>query len=104
MRRKMLLSYITILLAFCAVTFVFVLRTVYSMVQTNLIETSSQTMQRWSTELSNAMAFARSHMLNLASNQHLQELLITYGVDADSPEGAEQAGEALLGDDTGQFA
>lgn len=41
MRRKMLLSYITILLAFCAVTFVFVLRTVYSMVQTNLIETSS---------------------------------------------------------------
>src|SRR5699024_6389209 len=48
MRRKMLLSYITILLAFCAVTFVFVLRTVYSMVQTNLIETSSQTMQRWS--------------------------------------------------------
>lgn len=99
MRRKMLLSYITILLAFCAVTFVFVLRTVYSMVQTNLIETSSQTMQRWSTELSNAMAFARSHMLNLASNQHLQELLITYGVDADSPEGAEQAGEALLGDE-----
>ena len=99
MRRKMLLSYSTILLAFCAVTFVFVLRTVYSMVQTNLIETSSQTMQRWSTELSNAMAFARSHMLNLASNQHLQELLITYGVDADSPEGAEQAGEALLGDE-----
>ena len=99
MRRKMLLSYITILLAFCAVTFVFVLRTVYSMVQTNLIETSSQTMQRWSTELSNAMAFARSHMLNLASNQHLQELLITYGVNADSPEGAEQAGEALLGDE-----
>lgn len=99
MRRKMLLSYITILLAFCAVTFVFVLRTVYSMVQTNLIETSSQTMQRWSTELSNAMAFARSHMLNLASNQHLQELLITYGVDADSPEGAEQAGEALLRDE-----
>lgn len=99
MRRKMLLSYITILLAFCAVTFVFVLRTVYSMVQTNLIETSSQTMQRWSTELSNAMAFARSHMLNLASNQHLQELLITYGVDADSPEGAEQAEEALLRDE-----
>lgn len=99
MRRKMLLSYSTILLAFCAVTFVFVLRTVYSMVQTNLIETSSQTMQRWSTELSNAMDFARSHMLNLASNQHLQELLITYGVDADSPEGAEQAGEALLGDE-----
>ena len=99
MRRKMLLSYITILLAFCAVTFVFVLRTVYSMVQTNLIETSSQTMQRWSTELSHAMAFARSHMLNLASNQHLQDLLITYGVDADSPEGAEQAGEALLGDE-----
>lgn len=99
MRRKMLLSYSTILLAFCAVTFVFVLRTVYSMVQTNLIETSSQTMQRWSTELSNAMAFARSHMLNLASNQHLQELLITYGVNADSPEGAEQAGEALLGDE-----
>lgn len=99
MRRKMLLSYITILLAFCAVTFVFVLRTVYSMVQTNLIETSSQTMQRWSTELSNAMAFARSHMLNLAPNQHLQELLITYGVDADSPEGAEQAEEALLRDE-----
>ena len=30
MRRKMLLSYFSILLAFCAVIFVFVLRTVYS--------------------------------------------------------------------------
>lgn len=49
MRRKMLLSYFSILLAFCAVIFVFVLRTVYSMVQGNLIETSSQIMQRWST-------------------------------------------------------
>ena len=38
MRRKMLLSYFSILLAFCAVIFVFVLRTVYSMVQGNLIE------------------------------------------------------------------
>lgn len=99
MRRKMLLSYSTILLAFCVVTFVFVLRTVYSMVQTNLIETSSQTMQRWSTELSNAMDFARSHMLNLASNQHLQELLITYGTGIHSAEGAEQAEEALLRDE-----
>lgn len=79
MRRKMLLSYFSILLAFCAVTFVFVLRTVYSMVRDNLIETSSQTMQRWSTELSDAMGFARSHMLNLASSQHLQELLAAYG-------------------------
>lgn len=78
MRRKMLLSYIAILLAFCAVIFVFVLRTVYSMVRDNLIETSSQAMQRWSTELSDAMSFARSHMLNLAANQHLQELLATY--------------------------
>lgn len=79
MRRKMLLSYFSILLAFCAVTFVFVLRTVYSMVRDNLIETSSQTMQRWSTELSDAMGFARSHILNLASSQHLQELLAAYG-------------------------
>lgn len=79
MRRKMLLSYIAILLAFCAVTFVFVLRTVYSMVQDNLIETSSQAIQRWSTELSDAMSFARSHMLNLAANQHLQDLLAAYG-------------------------
>lgn len=82
MRRKMLLSYFSILLAFCAVTFVFVLRTVYSMVRDNLIETSAQTMNRWSTELSDAMSFARSHMLNLASNQHLQELLIAYGTGA----------------------
>ena len=82
MRRKMLLSYFSILLAFCAVTFVFVLRTVYSMVRDNLIETSSQTMQRWSTELSDAMGFARSHMLNLASSQHLQELLAAYGTGA----------------------
>lgn len=65
MRRKMLLSYFSILLAFCAVIFVFVLRTVYSMVQGNLIETSSQIMQRWSTELSDAMGFAHSHILNL---------------------------------------
>lgn len=79
MRRKMLLSYFSILLAFCAVIFVFVLRTVYSMVQGNLIETSSQIMQRWSTELSDAMGFARSHILNLASSQHLQELLAAYG-------------------------
>lgn len=79
MRRKMLLSYFSILLAFCAVIFVFVLRTVYSMVRDNLIETSSQTMQRWSTELSDAMGFARSHILNLASSQHLQELLAAYG-------------------------
>lgn len=79
MRRKMLLSYFSILLAFCAVIFVFVLRTVYSMVQGNLIETSSQIMQRWSTELSDAMGFACSHILNLASSQHLQELLAAYG-------------------------
>ena len=72
MRRKMLLSYFSILLAFCAVIFVFVLRTVYSMVQGNLIETSSQIMQRWSTELSDAMGFAHSHVLNLASSQHFR--------------------------------
>lgn len=90
MRRKMLLSYFSILLAFCAVTFVFVLRTVYSMVRDNLIETSSQTMQRWSTELSDAMGFARSHILNLASSQHLQELLAAYGTGAAQGD-AEQA-------------
>lgn len=90
MRRKMLLSYFSILLAFCAVIFVFVLRTVYSMVRDNLIETSSQTMQRWSTELSDAMGFARSHILNLASSQHLQELLAAYGTGAAQGD-AEQA-------------
>lgn len=90
MRRKMLLSYFSILLAFCAVIFVFVLRTVYSMVQGNLIETSSQIMQRWSTELSDAMGFARSHILNLASSQHLQELLAAYGTGAAQGD-AEQA-------------
>lgn len=90
MRRKMLLSYFSILLAFCAVIFVFVLRTVYSMVQGNLIETSSQIMQRWSTELSDAMGFAHSHILNLASSQHLQELLAAYGTGAAQGD-AEQA-------------
>lgn len=90
MRRKMLLSYFSILLAFCAVIFVFVLRTVYSMVQGNLIETSSQIMQRWSTELSDAMGFAHSHVLNLASSQHLQELLAAYGTGAAQGD-AEQA-------------
>lgn len=90
MRRKMLLSYFSILLAFCAVIFVFVLRTVYSMVQGNLIETSSQIMQRWSTEFSDAMGFAHSHILNLASSQHLQELLAAYGTGAAQGD-AEQA-------------
>ena len=90
MRRKMLLSYFSILLAFCAVIFVFVLRTVYSMVQGNLIETSSQIMQRRSTELSDAMGFAHSHILNLASSQHLQELLAAYGTGAAQGD-AEQA-------------
>lgn len=90
MRRKMLLSYFSILLAFCAVIFVFVLRTVYSMVQGNLIETSSQIMQRWSTKLSDAMGFAHSHILNLASSQHLQELLAAYGTGAAQGD-AEQA-------------
>lgn len=90
MRRKMLLSYFSILLAFCAVIFVFVLRTVYSMVQGNLIETSSQIMQRWSTELSDAMGFAHSHILNLASSQHFQELLAAYGTGAAQGD-AEQA-------------
>ena len=90
MRRKMLLSYFSILLAFCAVIFVFVLRTVYRMVQGNLNKTSSQIMQRWSTELSDAMGFAHSHILNLASSQHLQELLAAYGTGAAQGD-AEQA-------------
>lgn len=75
MRKKMILSYAAVLLLFCVFTFTFVLQTVYNMVRDNLVETSSQAMTRWNSELSNIMDFGRSHILNLATNEDLQRVL-----------------------------
>ncbi len=75
MRRKMLLSFIAILLSFCVITFFVVLDTVYQMVRDNVIETVELAMRRWSGELTDTIDFSRNYILNIAINENLQELL-----------------------------
>ena len=85
----MILWYSCILLAFCATMFFFVLRTVYSMVRDNLIETSSQSITRWTSVLTDTMEFARYYVLNLATSDALQQILrepAQYDQDSDSLE------------------
>ena len=75
MRKKMILSYAAVLLLFAGLTFVFVLRTVYGMVRDNLVEVSSQTMTRWSGDLSSVMDYGRTYILNLTTNEEIQNIL-----------------------------
>ena len=84
----MILSYAAVLLLFCAFTVTFVLQTVYNMVCDNLIQTSSQAMTRWSSELSNVMDFGRSHILNLAMDENLQRVLRAHSTAPLKPDGA----------------
>ena len=75
MRRKLIASYISILLLFSLFTYLFVLPTIYRMVRDNVIETSGQTMNRWSTDLTSVMDFGKTYILNLSTNDNFQNAL-----------------------------
>lgn len=75
MRRKLIASYISILFLFSLFTYIFVLPTIYRMVRDNVIDTSGQTMNRWCTELSSVMDFGRTYILNISTNDSIQDAL-----------------------------
>ena len=75
MRRKLIASYISILLLFSLFTYIFVLPTIYNMVRDNVTETSDQAMNRWCTELSSIMDFGKTYILNISTNDNIQDVL-----------------------------
>ena len=90
MKRKLIASYISMLVLFSLFTYIFVLPVIYQMVRNNLIETSGQTMNRWCTELSSVMNFGRTYILNISTNKHMQEALRTLAESGYEPESGEQ--------------
>lgn len=75
MKRKLIASYISMLVLFSLFTYIFVLPVIYKMVRNNLIETSGQTMNRWCMELSSVMNFGRTYILNISTNKNIQDAL-----------------------------
>ncbi len=75
MRRRLILSYLAVLLSFSIFTYTFVLRTVYNMTCNNLITVSGQTISSAARELNSALAFAPNYILQLCINEQIQDTL-----------------------------
>lgn len=88
MRKKLIASYISILLLFSLFIYIFVLPTIYRMVRDNVIETSDQAVNRWGMELSSVMDFGRTYILNISTNDNIQDALRQLSAAAPSRSGS----------------
>ena len=75
MKQKIIKNHLVILLIFASFTYTFVLKTIYNMICDNLITVSEQTIDFWSDDLSSLMDFGSAYILQLCTNEQIQDSL-----------------------------